>query len=185
MRIELHTERLRQELGAPIVANVRLHDRAKGLRLVLLESFDHARHRRTPQAVAFARLHTATWSPAIHAIDELLRGGGLMGETFRGHGYDIQQRRLWHVRLPLLSPHLARLYGRSIWHLAEVECYEFWAGRSHYSTVLEIKHPDRNPAPPRPNDTPYTFRQRFYDVMQSIGLYIQAHRVFIQTQVSK
>lgn len=180
MGIELHTERLARELGAPIVANVRLHDRIKGRRLVLLESFNHHRRRRTPQSVAFTQLRTSLWDSAIHAVDKQLESGGLMGETFRKHGYNVQQRRLLHLRLPILNPRIARLYERSIWHWAEVECYEFWAGTIHYGTVLEIKHPDRGPAPPRPNVHPRVFGQRFRDALRSITLYFQTHRVFVQ-----
>lgn len=189
--IELHTEHLRRELGAAITANVRLHNRAKGNRLVLLQSEDAAK-RKTTQSLAFTRLHTKLWDPAIHKIDDLLRSGGLMGETFKAHGYNVQQHRLLRLRLPLLSPRLARLYGYSIWKLAEIECYEFWADAFCYGTVIEVKHPRRIKAPARPTSGSCLLLQRLgsynipqlllrglsvsYGVIKSIVMYARMHR---------
>lgn len=189
--IELHTEHLRRELGAAITVNVRLHDRAKGNRLVLLQSEDSAKHK-TTQSLAFTRLHTALWDPAIHKIDDLLRSGGLMGETFKAHGYTVAQHRLLRLRLPLLSRRLARLYGYSIWKLAEIECYEFWADAFCYGTVIEIKHPHRTKAPARPTNgsrlllnrlgaanTPHALLRGLsmcYGAVKSIGMYVRMHR---------
>lgn len=159
---QLQTDKLLQETGATRIACEVLHHHIKDRhRLVILSAVGHELH--TPQSVAYTLLAPTGWSSQIHVIDQLLSKGCLMGQTFRQHGYDVRQNRLFRIRLPLISSRIAALYNCSRWRLAEVECYEFWAGNTLYGTVLEIKAPGRKLAPSRR-------RLGSYSALQCIGI---------------
>lgn len=148
MPIELHTDRLRNEVKADeIVCEVLRHDVEQRKRLVNIVSVSSGK--RTVQTVAYTLLMPHMWTPEVSTVDLQLKHGSLMGETFRRHGFTVRQNRLLRIRMPLLNRAVARQFHAKLWRLSEVEVYEFWASNSLYGIVVEIKHPQRQQTPTR------------------------------------
>lgn len=145
---ELQTDRLRQETGASrITCRVLHHNPPERQRLTIVEALVY--EIAIPQSVAYTLLAPASWPAKIRTLDRLMRYGSLMGETFRSHGFEVRQNRLFRARMPILNKKIARLYQCSRFRLTEVECYEFWVSDILYGTVFEIKAPGRRQAPTR------------------------------------
>lgn len=149
MAIELQTDLLRKDVGSDsVVCDVLRHNVEQRSRLVTIVSLHDGKS--TTQAIAYTLLAPHAWTEDIARIDQLLKRGSLMGETFRSEGYAIRQNRLLHLRLPVVRQDFARQFNCSWWNLACVEAYEFWADDSLYGIVLEIKNPHRRLVPQRP-----------------------------------
>ncbi|HEX6258711.1 MAG TPA: hypothetical protein VFZ48_04480 [Candidatus Saccharimonadales bacterium] len=80
--------------------------------------------------------------------DRDIRLGGLMGKTFRAHGFAVDQNRLLLVRRPL--PHyICKRLDVPQGSKGYVEVYEFFAGPHCYGIVIEYVK-DTAVLPPRP-----------------------------------
>jgi len=146
LKTVLQTDILRNESRADTIScRVIHHDEQH--RLVVIESASAGET--TPQSVAYTRLSPSTWPRTVADVNEALKDGALMGETFRAAGYTVRQNRLLEIKLPILSRTLASLYSSPRWRLTTIECYEFWVNDVLYGTVLEIKAPSRRHSPQR------------------------------------
>lgn len=146
MAIVLHTDHLRKELEADtITCDVLRHDIKRRHRLVTIVSVKGGE--RSVQTIAYTYLQPHKWTQQVAALDAILKGGSLMGETFRKYGFGIRQNRLISIRVPLCSRYFAQTLRCKVWNRCEVEVYEFWADGILYGLVVEVKHPSRNPVP--------------------------------------
>lgn len=139
-QIELHTDALRRIFnGTSITCQVVHHSLADKQRVAVLHSSKNGKAK--PISVAITFLSTRNWPSGFHAVDHKLQTGALLGQTFREHGFIVQQNRLLQRRFKLKNTTLAALFECRVGQKLEIECYEFWADQHKYGIVLEIKAP--------------------------------------------
>ena len=136
----LHTDLLEKQFG-PIHISVIRHDRS-GDRIREAKLLDTKNILRT---YAITLLEYDANDPEIGGIDEEIRLGGLIGKTFRSHGYAIKRNAIdsFEISLPLwLQKEF--MTSKTIAQVKLTECYVGKEGDAlhRYGTLMEISHPD-------------------------------------------
>lgn len=148
---KLHTDILEQKYG-PIHANVFRHDNVREMR----RGAERIREARLVDRNGISRTYALTFltydrgNEEIAKIDDEIRQGGLIGKTFREHGYVIKKNVIDVFIIPI-SPWMKNDFQVEV-DEAKARLTEFYAKKGKatpviYGTVLEIYSPDfKDPA---------------------------------------
>jgi chorismate-pyruvate lyase len=138
---KLHTDVLEQKYG-PIQSVVLQHDMF--LREVFLCDKSN-----TGRTYALSFFEQDLFDPEIASIDSAIKNGGLIGKTFRDHGFEVR-KNVTDVFIVDLPKYIQDKFADGS-EKAKARLSEFYAKKENgqpiiYATVMEVYSPDFRPA---------------------------------------